>query len=355
MIIKKIKYKPFCKGLKKTFLSAANQITERTGFYLTIEDQYGNTGLGEISPLTGFNKESISDAENDVKYLSQFLSGKEVKPNHILSSDPFYDKIIVPSVCFGFEQAILNLLLCYNRDLFSKQINPSQKKIIPANTVIDLTDKDEILNEVMININSGYQTIKLKVGRKNFNDDLEILDALRKNIPDEVQIRLDANSAWDADTAYLNLQKLAPYKIQYIEDPCDYIDCLNRLSKISPIPIALDFTIKSIDELERCINSGLFRFIVIKPMILGSIFKLIEIIKLAEVKNIYVVISSAFETVVGRSMLVFLSSLVKHNYAHGLATSSFFEDEGIPDVFPIENGAIKFDPTTYPPKFEIEL
>jgi o-succinylbenzoate synthase len=355
MIINKIKYKPFRTGLKTKFLSSANQITERTGFYVSIEDQYGNKGIGEISPLTGFSKESVLDAKKDVEYLIKLLIGKKIDPKQFLSSDSLYHKVIVPSVSFGFEQALLNLLFSHNRNFFSKQISLSQKEIIPVNTVIDLTDKNVILNEVMDNIKSGYQTIKLKVGRKNFNDDLEILDTLRKNIPDEVQIRLDANCAWDVDTAYKNIQSFAPYKIQYIEDPCEHIEDLINLSKVSPVPIAPDFTLTSIDELKKIITNDLFQFIVIKPMILGSIFNLIEIMNLAEIKNTYVVISSAFETAVGRSLLVFLSSLVKHNYAHGLATSSFFEDEGIPDPFPIENGAIKFNPINYPPKLEIDL
>lgn len=355
MIINKMKYRPFRTGLKEKFLSAAGQITERTGFYISIEDQDGNKGLGEISPLNGFSKESLLDAENDIEHLIKLLIGKKIDPKQFLSSDSLYDKLIVPSVSFGFEQALMNLFFSVNRDFFSKQINLSQKEIIPVNTVIDLTDKDVILNEVMDNIKSGFQTIKLKVGRKNFNDDLEILDTLRKNIPDEVQIRLDANCSWDADTAYKNIQCLTPYKIQYIEDPCEHIEDLINLSKVSPVPIAPDFTLTSIDELKKILTNGLFQFIVIKPMILGSIFNLMDVIKLAEIKNTYVVISSAFETTVGRSLLVFLSSLVKHNYAHGLATSSFFEDEGIPDPFPIENGAIKFNPINYPPKFEIDL
>lgn len=355
MIIREIKYRPFHRSLKSKFSSAANQISERNGFFISVEDQHGNQGIGEVSPLPGFNSETIFDAENNIKHLNQLLTGKEISTDQFFSGDSLYSKRIVPSVCFGFEQAVLNLLISNDDDLLTQQFDLLQKKIIPVNSVIDLSEKSKILNEVTGTISSGFRTIKLKAGRANFEDELEILDTLRKNIPDEIQIRLDVNSAWDANRAIENLQKLSPYNIQYVEDPCQDLECLIKISKISPIPIAPDCTIRSMDALTRLLDYALFKFIVIKPMMLGSIVKLIKLLKQAEERNIYFVISSAFETAVGRSMLVLLSSLVKHNYAHGLATSKYFDDEEITDPYPIENGAIKFNPVYFPQKFNIEL
>lgn len=355
MIIREIKYRPFHRSLKSKFSSASNQITERKGFFISVQDQYGNSGIGEISPLLGFSSESLIDAENDIKFLNKSISGKEFSIDQYFSGDSLYSKRIVPSVSFGFEQAVLNLLISNNHVLLSNYFNLSHKEIIPVNSVIDLSGKNKILNEVTGIIDSGFRTIKLKAGRSNFDEELEILDSLREKIPDEIQIRLDVSSAWDANSTLENLQKLSPYNIQFVEDPCRDLEFLSRISKVSPIPIAPDFTIQSIEELTRLLDNDFFKFIVIKPMMLGSIVRLIKLLKRVEGRNIYFVISSAFETEVGRSMLILLSSMVKHNFAHGLATSRYFEDEEFQDPYPIVNGTIKFNPVFYPPKFKIDL
>jgi o-succinylbenzoate synthase len=355
MNIKEIKYKPFKVSFKKPFISSAHNIIERNGFYLVITDKQGNEGIGEISPLPGLSNENIIQTEEDINSLIKLFSVGEFELSNKLWNNISPDRIIVPSVRFGFEQALFSLAVKQKDGFATQAHNSANNCVVEVNSVITLDDECEVINRVNTDISSGYKTIKLKVGRNNFNDDLRIIELVRKNFPEEINLRLDANGAWDIDTAYNYLQQLSPYNIQFIEDPCSHADCMTKLSKLSPIPIALDFPITSMDDLEMYIVNRTFKYLVVKPMITGSVFKLIEMIKLAETKNVNLIISSAFETAVGRSMLLFLASLTKHHYAHGLAVSEYLLNEIIDDPFCIYNGRIKFDNKLFPPKFEIEL
>ncbi len=355
MTIKEIKYKPFKVGFKKPFISSSQKIIERIGFYLVITDHQGNKGIGEVSPLPGLSKENIVQTEEDINYLIKFFSIGEFELRNKLWNKISQDRIIAPSVRFGFEQALFSLAIKQKASFEAQILGLTNKNTIEVNSIIALDNENEVLNRVNSEINSGYKTIKLKVGRDNFADDLRIIELVRKNIPEKINLRLDVNGAWDIDTAYNHIQQLSPFNIQFIEDPCSHADCMAKLSKVSPIPIALDFPTTSMDDLEMYIVNRTFNYIVIKPMILGSVFELIKMIELAETKNVNLIISSAFETAVGRSMLVFLASLTKHNYAHGLATSEYLQNETVNDQFPICNGEIKFDYKLFPPKFEIGL
>lgn len=355
MNIKEIKYKQFKIGFRKPFISSSQKIIERNGFYLVITDNQGNEGIGEVAPLPGLSKESIIQTEEDINYLSKIFLTGEFELSNKLWDEISPGRIIVPSVRFGFEQALFSLAIKRKENFAAQILGLTNKNTIEVNSVITLDDASEVINRIQYEINSGYKTIKLKVGRDNFADDIRIIELVRKNIPKEINLRLDANGAWDIDTAYDHLQQLSPYNIQFIEDPCDHADCMTKLSKVSPIPVALDFPVTSMDDLEMYIDNRTFNYIVIKPMIFGSVFKLIEMIKLAEAKKNNLIISSAFETAVGRSMLVFIASLTKHNYAHGLATSEYLLDETVNDPFPISNGEINFDNKLFPPKFEIGL
>ena len=64
--------------------------------------------------------------------------------------------------------------------------------------------------------NSGCGTIKVKVGDA---DSLDRVAAIRAACGPRVRIRLDANGAWDIDTALRMLTVLSVYDIELVEDP----------------------------------------------------------------------------------------------------------------------------------------
>lgn len=351
MTLKNIKYVQFRTGLKRPFTSAGIILGERKGFYLFVEDNNGNQFVGEVSPFPGLSNESLEEAERDIQFIINSFQGRQIDNDFFKEVDSIYDKPVVPSVRFGFEQALLNFLFSTNQiqTIFHRKPN----SIIPVNALIDLVDPERAIRQSKDLVQSGYNTIKIKVGRPDFSEDLRIIDFIRKELPGNLDLRLDANGSWDPDTAFENLNKLRDYNIQYVEDPCRHFDCMLKVSKALNVPVAPDSPIKSCDELKNVIENGHFIFIVVKPMITGSIFRLIEQIKFADQKNVNLIISSSFETSIGRSMLVLLSSLVQHNHAHGLSTADYIEKSPVPEYYPVIDGSIKFDLDTYPPLFKV--
>ena len=57
-----------------------------------------------------------------------------------------------------------------------------------------------------------------------------------------------------------------------------------------------------------------------------GIYDTIKIVELASENSINVIITSAYETVIGKAMLLYLASLTNHNYAHGLNTETLGVD-----------------------------
>ena len=73
---------------------------------------------------------------------------------------------------------------------------------------------------------------------------------------------------------------------------------------------------------------------------LGGLTPVIKIIELAGIHNVKTIITSSFESSIGRSLAVFAASLIEDNSAHGLATSEYFENDIATDPFPVSGGKI---------------
>ncbi len=67
-------------------------------------------------------------------------------------------------------------------------------------------------------MDQGFKHLKLKVG-ENVEDDIRRLRVARSVIGDDVKLMIDANQKWEVDEAIEWVNKLAPFKPWFIEEP----------------------------------------------------------------------------------------------------------------------------------------
>lgn len=351
MKIAELTYKPFSIKLKSPFVNSYNTLDERKGFIVSLTDDSGNSSLGEASPLPGFSRDSLDEAEEDLTGLFHLLKGMEIGTTLRSVKDIADDYILSNSVKFAFEQAMIGLLVKRDTSFIKKQFNET-KKTINVNAVIGFEKEEKIFTIAEKKLSEGFSTFKFKVGRNNFADDINLIKEIRSRYGSEIKIRLDANGKWDLDVAKYNLDKLEAYNIEYIEEPCRGIENLAALSQNSPIPVVPDESLASIDDAYRALEESNISFVIIKPMILGSFIENAELIKQAAILEKNIIISSSFETALGKDQLVLLSSLTHHSFAHGLDTAEYFPDYFFDDPYKIKNGAIVISPLYYPNAFD---
>jgi len=75
-------------------------------------------------------------------------------------------------------------------------------------------------------------------------------------------------------------------------------------------------------------------------MIIGGLLPTLEIIDLAENNNITPVITSSFESAIGKANAVIAAATVNNEVAHGLALNDYFKNDLITDPFPVKDGKI---------------
>lgn len=340
MKIKEASLIPFKINFNKPFKYSTTEIFYKEGIILKLTEEDGNVGFGECSPFPFFNKETLIDAKNELTFLTNNLT----TDNFI---NGIKDKIIYPSVAFCVEQAVMSLNFLKNDKTKDSFVN---KKLIKKNAVIGLDYIDEVINKITHKIKLGYDTFKIKVGRDNPYDDFVLIEEIRNQFGEGIFLRLDANQKWTCDEAIEYIANLSQFNIEYIEEPCSSIcSNLKTLNDIN-INIALDESLSSFDKTKELIIDSPVKFFIIKPMLFGFNDTL-EIINTAKTHEKIIIISSLFESAIGKSGLVFLASQVNHNLAHGLDTSEFFENDIEFDVYHTEKPFIEFDIKNYPPDF----
>ncbi len=332
-------YSPYTLKLKKSFFTARTEIKERRGFILRLDDPDGFEGIGDCCPFPEFGSESIEDVEN---VLSDFKLKVRIDETEIEKSINNcllnYNKL--PALRHGLEQAIINIICNKNKTTIDNLLNLKLKKRVTVNAAIGFLNVDESVKTARTLIEKGFTTIKLKIGRSNFEEDFSVIKLIRKTFGDNIKLRIDSNGNWNFDEAIINLMELEQFDIEYAEQPVtnlsDYID----LKKRTNIPLAPDESIRSVKEAKEFIKSGAVSYLILKPMMIGGLLPTLDIIKLAMAENITPVITSSFESAIGKTNAVIAAASVEENVAHGLGVADLFLNTITNDPFPIKSGKI---------------
>ena len=333
-----LKYSPFNLELSNKFENSKAKLFERKGFIIKFESD-GKTGYGEANPFPEFGSETF---EQDEEALKGFKLNLNILPEDFIESieDSLKALSDLPALRHGFEQAIFNLLCAKANISLNEILNCTSRPEIKVNAVIGLLNPAESASAALRLVKEGFTTIKIKAGREQFKDDLNCFVAIQKAVGDEVKLRIDANGKWNTNEAIENLKALEIFNIEYVEQPVKNLIGFQKVSKKSSIPLAADESIRSFNDAKNFIKSRTIKALVLKPMLLGGIIPTLKIIQIAEKENLKVIISSSFESSLGRSWAIFAASTVKEDIAHGLDTARFLKNDLYPNPYPIRNGRI---------------
>ncbi|MGA8014297.1 MAG: enolase C-terminal domain-like protein [Candidatus Dormiibacterota bacterium] len=171
-------------------------------------------------------------------------------------------------------------------------------------------------------VESGCSTIKVKVGDP---DGEARVRAVREAVGRAARIRLDANGAWGVEEALSALRRLQAYSIEFVEDPVPTLDELARVRGRSPLPVAAEMSIRTLDDILELRRLGAADLLVVKPQRIGGVR---AVLRAAELCRVPLIISSALETSVGlAACLAVAAALPASDFAHGIGTAALLVED----------------------------
>jgi O-succinylbenzoate synthase len=189
----------------------------------------------------------------------------------------------------------------------------------------------------------GCRTVKVKVAERGqtLADDIARVAAAREWVGPEGRVRVDANGGWSVESAEEALVGLAPYALEYAEQPCatvpELAELRRRVSGLG-VPIAADESVRKADDPLAVARAGAADLLVIKAQPLGGVTAALRIVATA---GLPVVVSSALDTSVGLSMGAHLAAAVPDlRHDCGLGTAALLGADVTRDPLLPADGAV---------------
>lgn len=164
---------------------------------------------------------------------------------------------------------------------------------------------------------AGFPAVKVKVGRTDPGEDLDTVAAVRDAVGPTVALRIDANGAWDVETAEAMIRRLTPYGLELVEQPVATVDDLARIRRRVDVPVAADECVRSVGD-ARCLAAlHAADVVVLKVQPLGGVRTAVQV---AEAAGVPALVTSMRETSIGIAAgLALAAALPELPYACGLA------------------------------------
>lgn len=293
--------------------------SKSTYFVSVWDDEHPTVvGTGECALFRGL---SADDREDYERVLSDICSR--------INAVKIADLTEWPSIVFGIETALADLRNGGRMMPFPSDWTDGGSGL-HINGLVWMGSVEEMTRRAEEKISEGFRCVKLKIGGCDFERELHLLEQLRRRFaPEELEIRLDANGAFDVDEALQKLRRLATLDIHSIEQPIAsrQWDAMKSLCNVSPIDIALDeelIGVFSVDEKRRMIEYLRPAYIILKPALCGGFSGSSEWIEAAENVGIRWWVTSALESNIGLNALAQWVASMKCDMPSGLGTGQLY-------------------------------
>lgn len=290
-------------------------------------------GWGEASPLKTLSEDYSPEY---AKVLEEQITKMEMLDipadvNEVLDFVQEHIPAHLPSIRFALETAFLDLL---NGGQFLIKANDFHqgKQRIPINGLIWMGDVGFMKEQIDQKLNSGFNTIKMKIGAIDFEKELKLLESIRNDYSaNEITLRVDANGAFDQTNVRERLTDLAALEIHSIEQPIqpNQWELMAELCQEEILPIALDEELIGVHNTERreeLLDQIKPQYIILKPSLIGGMKASEEWIELAQRRNIGWWMTSMLESNVGLNAIAQFTASYDDLLPQGLGTGQLYHN-----------------------------
>ncbi|MFV0564412.1 MAG: o-succinylbenzoate synthase [Flavobacteriaceae bacterium] len=316
----KATYHKYILNFKQPAGTSRGVLKTKETWFLVLSEK-GKTGIGECGLFRGLSADDKPDYEEKLNWVCQ---------NIHISLDVLLNELTEhPSIQFGLETAFQSLKSENKFELFPSKFTTG-KANIPINGLIWMGTEAFMKQQIKAKIEAGFSCIKMKIGAIDFQTELNLLKAIRKEFSvSNIELRVDANGAFKPQEALEKLKQLSQFNIHSIEQPIKQgqIENMAQLCEKTPLPIALDEELIGVfSEAKKAalLQTIKPQYIILKPSLVGGFGGSNSWIKHAENNHIGWWITSALESNIGLNAIAQYTYTLGSTMPQGLGTGGLF-------------------------------
>lgn len=294
--------------------TALGPIAERRGLVVRIEDDRGNAGLGEATPLPAlFPKDSLELAHRAVTLAASQPRPASLAPHDVsawISALPEHAR----AARFAFESALIDLRAKRRGTTVAAELAPEPQDVVVQTRLVGALSSPDLDLRVSEAMAAGYRSIKVKLGPGDVRDAASNLVRLRTIAKQEVGLRIDCNGSLEPDEFLRIVPALIRAEVEFIEEPC----LPATLGEVwnTEVPVFLDETFLA--NPMHALSIAFIEGIVLKPSLFEAPTTCMRFAGMAANRDLQVVVSHAFEGPVALAMLREIAMALPGERAHGL-------------------------------------
>ena len=333
----KATYHKYILDFKRPSGTSRGVLTQKETWFIVLEKE-GKKGIGECGILRGLSIDDRADYESKLKWTCE---------NIHLGEEQLWEALLeFPSIQFGVEMAFKSLASTSPFLLFPSDFTNGCKSI-PINGLVWMGEAAYMKEQIEEKLAQGFKCIKLKIGAIDFETELKLLQSIRKDFSiNDIELRVDANGAFENKTALEKLNRLAKYDLHSIEQPIKvhHYEQMAFLCEHSPVDIALDeelIGVFSVTDKQLLLQTIKPQYIILKPSLIGGYQGALEWIHIAGEHAVKWWITSALESNIGLNAIAQWTYTLKSTMPQGLGTGSLFTNNFSSPLL-VENGKLKY-------------
>jgi L-Ala-D/L-Glu epimerase len=210
----------------------------------------GVCGLGEAAPFPAVNGETQTDALSALSTVKDELLDYQAADAQSLSPSALARLQASPSALAALEMALLDAA-CRERGTSLFRHFGGRSAQLETDITIPTGNAEDAARAALRAVSQGFRTLKVKVGGKPFDHDLERLRSIAEAAP-RARLLLDANASLEASQAIELVRGLGARRAQVVlfEQPCQHRDYAgSRRVREAGLRVAADEDARSLEDL----------------------------------------------------------------------------------------------------------
>ncbi|MFS0561681.1 dipeptide epimerase [Terribacillus sp. 179-K 1B1 HS] len=302
--------------LKKAFKTALRTVTMAESIVVKVTTDDGLIGWGEAPPTHVITGDSLAS----IRYAVKAVIEPAIVGMSVLERDVLFGKLQQCLIGNTSAKAAVDMALhdciAQHAGLPLYQFLGGVRDTLETDYTVSVNSPEEMASDAAGYVKTGFQTLKIKVGKDDIDKDMKRLQAVREAVGSNITLRLDANQGWDAKTAVRAISRMEDLglDIELVEQPVAAADVkgLQYVTNHVQTPIMADESLFSPQDALRLLEMRAADLLNIKLMKAGGIQPALDIARIAKVYGVECMVGCMIESRIGISAAAHLAASQMH-------------------------------------------